>query len=166
MDGYSRCSHSRVGSMLAKLRCSGYWVPQGRQAAKKVLALCSWCKRFNTRPVLLPNVASLPVPCVQFEELFYISWVISGWRKEPWKEKYTCFYLLAWATRRYTLRLYQTWVWGGGRGEDGFVQIHSKKFLYAVELSLSSNDQDKFGADLCIPPSLDTSYDSRDMKPT
>lgn len=89
MDGYSRCSHSRVGSTLAKLRCSVYWVPQGRQAAKKVLALCAWCKRFNTRPVLLPNVASPPVPCVQFEELFIISGInFTGhlWVKEETME--------------------------------------------------------------------------------
>lgn len=70
MDCHSRCSHLRVGSTLAELRRSGYWVPQGRQAVKKILGSCARCKRFNIKSVLPPNVSSLPVPRVEFEVPF------------------------------------------------------------------------------------------------
>ena len=69
-DCHSRCSHLGTGSTLAELRRSGNWIPQGRQAVNKVLASCARCRRYNTRPVLLNSVASLPTPCVDFE-VFY-----------------------------------------------------------------------------------------------
>lgn len=70
MDSHSRCSHMGVGSTLVKLRCISYWVFQGRQTVKTVLISCAWYKRFNTRPVMPSNVASLSVPHFQFEVPF------------------------------------------------------------------------------------------------
>lgn len=51
-------------STLAELRGSPYWVSQ---AIKKLLISCARWKRFITRLVLQPNVASLPVSRIEFE---------------------------------------------------------------------------------------------------
>jgi len=70
MDCHSRSAHLGVGSTLAELRRSGFWIPQGRQAVTKTLASCHLCRRYNSRPVLPSNSASLPVSRVEFTEPF------------------------------------------------------------------------------------------------
>lgn len=60
MDCHKGCCHLGTGSTLAELRRRGYWVPQGRQAVNLILAECSTCKRYNSRPS--PPKASADLP--------------------------------------------------------------------------------------------------------
>lgn len=89
MDCHLRCSHLGVGLTLTELRRSEYWVLKGRQAVKKAMASCALCSKFNARSVLPPNVASLPIPCIEFEVPFQNIGVDLGhlWVKEGITEK-------------------------------------------------------------------------------
>ncbi|XP_028404090.1 uncharacterized protein LOC114526763 [Dendronephthya gigantea] len=51
--------HNGVRSTLAQLR-SKYWVPQGRQEVKRVLATCVICKKWKCKPCTKPRQAALP----------------------------------------------------------------------------------------------------------
>ena len=42
------------------MRLSGFWIPQARQAVKRVLSLCTMCQKFNSLSFKYPKVTNLP----------------------------------------------------------------------------------------------------------
>lgn len=96
LDCHSKCSHLGWGWLWP----SGYSIPHGRQAVKMVLPSCARCKRYNTRPMLPPNMASLPVPRVEFDLPFKTSdfkghlWWYRAWAfclsSRPWSSLPNC----------------------------------------------------------------------------
>ena len=48
LDCHRKVKHSKVKDTLNQLR-SSYWIPQGRQTVKRIIAKCTLCKTFDAR---------------------------------------------------------------------------------------------------------------------
>ena len=59
-DCHKRVQHLGVHTTLTALRNLGYWIPQGRQAVKKVLSDCYLCKKYNALAYDYPRYTNLP----------------------------------------------------------------------------------------------------------
>ena len=46
-DCHHKCKHLGINATENKLRMSGFWVPQARQAVKSIISKCFTCKKFN-----------------------------------------------------------------------------------------------------------------------
>ena len=58
-DCHRKVKHSRVKATLNELR-SSYWIPQGRQTVKRVIAKCNLCKTFDALAFQALPFAPLP----------------------------------------------------------------------------------------------------------
>ena len=67
---HKRVSHLGTGTTLAKIRESGYWIPQARHVINKTLRKCFVCKKLNTMPYPYPKETALPKPRVNLTTPF------------------------------------------------------------------------------------------------
>ena len=59
-DCHNRCKHLDINATVTKLRMSGIWVPQARQAVKSVISKCFTCKKCNNWTLRYPKITNLP----------------------------------------------------------------------------------------------------------
>ena len=65
------CKHLGTASTLAKLRNSGFWLPQGRSVIKKVLQNCITCKKINAHVFHYPKPNNYNVDRTNFVKPFF-----------------------------------------------------------------------------------------------
>ena len=63
---HKRCKHLGIQTTLNAVRSNGFWVPRMRQTIKKVLNLCTTCKKFNNLALRYPKMTNLPKHRVNF----------------------------------------------------------------------------------------------------
>ena len=59
-DCHRKCKHLGIQSTLNQVRLSGFWIPKPYQSIKKILAICTTCKKFNSIAFKYPRVTNLP----------------------------------------------------------------------------------------------------------
>ena len=67
---HRRCQHLGIQTTLNTVRNNGFWIPRMRQYVKKVLGLCTTCKRYNSLAFRYPRMTNLPKHRVNFVQPF------------------------------------------------------------------------------------------------
>ena len=57
---HEQSKHLGISTTIAKIRMAGFWIPQARQAVKKMLSKCTICKRYNSLAFKYPSLTNLP----------------------------------------------------------------------------------------------------------